>query len=352
MDGNSDPTISKLHIGPKCQVADATYSTNCLFGDISISTPESPSHSAGAWHKLDTFNAINDSTSAVAALQDYQALPVSALCALTSNSGKLSSGGEVNYPISMTTTMWPLYKAHRLKGFEIIYKDFLPSVERTASGGIQFMDRLTYEFTWEPSSVYKFQTGTLLTNSQVVPAATLEQTEFRRSWHVMNRNWYPSSNFVHTGTTTTWASFTDLFVGSQTETGGLGRPILDLDRMLEILKVRIKNIPSGLTNVQINLHYNIEIRGIWDHDYWQAINMGQFYSDKVGTGFVARFLTGSGGSAAAAANGQANDNAANNNDKQENQTDSPMDTDKARLIQKLNFKPNQYPQSVSMLSNQ
>lgn len=270
---SGDPKSSGAHAPPKTQAIAGYYSTLCMGGSIQIAGTQSASGSSINWESLDVFNSF-DNANRILSVKDWDQVPVSALVGLSSNSAKNSAEAHLNQ--SLNTSFFALYKLHKLRSFTIVYKDFQTSIERTTAGGIQFKDPFKLEFGWFPSGIYSISTPGLAVNSQIVPSQMINSTdEFRRTYAVEGGAWYDMATFLHYTDKINWRSVADLFASKG------ARPLYDLGTPLEKFAFRVRNIPLGMTNVQIDFKYTIEIEAHWDHYYFMPNNMPVYYGDSI-----------------------------------------------------------------------
>lgn len=280
-----DPTASTIDVAPHSHANNATYSTISILGSIQIAGAGSPTGTSAQWKPLELYNGLSSATTSFATTT-WQTVPVAALAGLTRNSLNdwFTTAANRAPSQSVGTSDWPLFLYHKLKGFKITFKNFQILVERTNAGGIQFQNPHTIEIATFPEI-----DGFVATNypTAEVPSSFLSNVysvemsgSFTRSYECVNPTYYSTNKFISFPAITAYQSVYNLVtphfrVG--TTTGEPMRPWYDITSPLETFFVRVRTIPPGITNVQIDLKYTAELTGIWENHTSIVVNPLFYY---------------------------------------------------------------------------
>lgn len=253
-------------------VASHTSVVECSLGSITLTSTGSGTGASLNWHQL-PFG--NDTNNAVTAIINYFSLwdtPFNLLVNLPRINVPASTAPSP-LPFGQADVSFYYYWANKLNSVKYTWKDFMFTVERTSSGGIQFKDEPVFEFALLPSDL---DDGPSAAGNSGITWTQPAGKGFSKTY-AFGGGWGPITDLYSTqdANGTVYRKVGDWF-RTQSATAGI-RPLWDRCRRPTMLSglddtawVRCRNIPIGLTNVQIDIKFTVEVEANWDFKYYNA----------------------------------------------------------------------------------
>lgn len=254
----------------KSGVARQTTFIECPFATIELAGPTGGSGSSLNWQQLTYANDLNNAGTGFVSYATPFAVPFNLLLNLACANARGSSGPPA---MGQSDVVFWFYQACRLHEVEFTWKDFMFTVERTASGGVQFKDEPVLEIAYIPTD----PDGTSYPSGEGI-LWTQAAGPFSRSYH-FGGGWGSMTDVYATQSTTTgtvYRALGDWFTGVDSISFAWDhwrRPTM-LNGLNESAWIRCRNIPLGLTNVQVNLKYTVEVKAKWEFMYYNTNLLG------------------------------------------------------------------------------
>lgn len=237
---------------------------------------------SGNWVNLPIFRDANFqyATSKVVAQDVYvwSTLGMDLLSGITNSI--FGSDTNTNDPTAELTyehTWWNQYIYGKLNGIKIHLKNFLVSVERDTSGGIQWKDEPVFEIQYVPiADTFSTSPGGLPRMNTYTYTTTLKEgieLGTNITMGIINRGQLagkvqntddPSKAYVFYPTLGEFLKGEILPIGNFTQDWDMslfGSP--QLHSIPYGISIRLINIPRGLSNIRVTLGYSAELKAFW-----------------------------------------------------------------------------------------